>query len=76
LSFGDFEIKSFAGGIRITDRNKAIAFVMTLQPNHRIRAHWKAAERALRDRARSVRAERRAGKAFAIALRKGGWLPE
>jgi hypothetical protein len=44
LSFGDFEIKSFAGGIRMTDRNQAIAFIMTLQPNHRIR---KAAERAL-----------------------------
>jgi len=44
LSFGNFEIKSFAGGIRMTDRNQAIAFIMTLQPNHRIR---KAAERAL-----------------------------
>jgi hypothetical protein len=76
LSFGDFEIRNFAGGIRIADRDKAIAFVMTLQPTHRVRAHWKVAERALRDRSRSVRAERRAGKAFAIALRKDGWLPE
>jgi hypothetical protein len=76
LSFGDFEIRNFAGGIRIKDRNRAIAFVVTLQPHRRIRAHWKAAERALRVRARSVRAERRAGKAFAVALRKEGWLHE
>ena len=33
LSFGDFKIRRFAGGIRITDRNGAIAFVMALHPH-------------------------------------------
>jgi len=74
LAFGDFEIKNFAGGIRIKDRQTAIALVITLQPHRRVRAHWKAAEQALRVRGRSGRTERRAGKAFAVALRKEGWL--
>jgi hypothetical protein len=73
LSFGEFEIKNFAGGIRIADRRTAIAFVVTLAPHCRLHAHWRAAERALRARARSLRADRHAAKAFTAALQKDGW---
>jgi hypothetical protein len=43
MAFGNYKIKADFGGERITDRNSATAFILTLTAIYRNKAHWKLA---------------------------------
>jgi hypothetical protein len=60
MVFGNYKIKADFGGERITDRNSATAFILTLSVIYRTKPHWKLAEQALRQASKSAAAESRA----------------
>jgi hypothetical protein len=62
-----------AGG-RITDRNSATVFMLTLTAIYRKKPHWKLADQALRQASKSAAAESRASAAFKAAIEAEGWL--
>jgi hypothetical protein len=64
MAFGNYEIKADFGGQRITDRNSATAFMLTLTAIYRNKPHWKLADQALRQASKSAAAESRASAAF------------
>ena len=74
MAFGNYKVKADFGGQRITDRNSATAFMLTLTEIYRNRPHWKLADQALRQASKSAAAESRASAAFKAALEAEGWL--
>jgi hypothetical protein len=74
MAFGNYKIKADFGGERITDRNSATAFLLTLSLIYRNEPHWKLAEQALRKASKSAAAESRASVAFKTAIEAEGWL--
>jgi hypothetical protein len=74
MVFGNYKIKADFGGERITDRNSATAFILTLSVIYRTKPHWKLAEQALRQASKSAAAESRASSAFKAAIEAEGWL--
>ena len=74
MAFGNYKIKADFGGERITDRNSAMAFMLTLTAIYRNKPHWKLADQALRQASKSAAAESRASAAFKAAIEaKVGW---
>ena len=74
MAFGNYKIKADFGGQRITDRNSATAFMLTLTAIYRNKPHWKLAGQALRQASKSAAAESRASAAFKAAIEAEGWL--
>ncbi len=74
MAFGNYKIKADFGGERITDRNSATAFMLTLNAIYRNKPHWKLAGKALREASKSAAAESRASAAFKAAIEAEGWL--
>jgi hypothetical protein len=74
MAFGNYKIKADFGGERITDRNSATAFMLTLSAIYRNKPPWKLAEQALRQASKSAAAESRASAAFKTAIEAEGWL--
>jgi len=68
MAFGNYKVKADFGGQRITDRNSATAFMLTLTAIYRNKPHWKSADQALRQASKSAAAESRASAAFKAAL--------
>src|ERR1700731_3600149 len=68
MAFGNYEIKADFGGQRITNRNSATAFMLTLTVIYRNQPHWKLADQALRQASKSAAAESRASAAFKAAI--------
>jgi hypothetical protein len=68
MAFGNYKIKADFGGERITDRNSATAFMLTLTAIYRKQPHWKLADQALRQASKSAAAESRASAAFKAAI--------
>jgi hypothetical protein len=74
MAFGNYKIKADFGGERITDRNSATAFMLTLSAIYRNKPSWKLAEQALRQASKSAAAESRASATFKTAIEAEGWL--
>jgi predicted protein tyrosine phosphatase len=74
MAFGNYKIKADFGGERITDRNSATAFMLTLSAIYRNKPPWKLAEQALRQASKSAAPESRASAAFKTAIEAEGWL--
>jgi hypothetical protein len=74
MTFGNYKIKADFGGERITDRNSATAFMLTLSAIYRNKPPWKLAEKALRQASKSAAAESRASAVFKTAIEAEGWL--
>jgi hypothetical protein len=74
MAFGNFKIRAEFGGERITDRNAATSFLLSLSKINRNKPHWRAAATALRDAHKSGAAESRASTAFEDALEAERWI--
>jgi hypothetical protein len=74
MTFGNYKIKADFGGERITDRNSATAFILSLSMIYRTKPHWKLAEQALRQASKSAAAQSRASASFKAAVEAEGWL--
>jgi hypothetical protein len=74
MAFGNFKIKAEFGGERITDRNGANSFLLSLSRLDRNKLHWRVAATGLRDAHKSGAAESRASTAFEAALKAEGWI--
>ena len=74
MAFGNYKIRTDFGGERITDRNSAKAFMLTLSAIYRNKPHWNLADQALQQASKSAAAESRASAAFKAAIEAEGWL--
>ncbi len=74
MTFGNFKVKQEAGGVRITDRQSAKTFILSLEKRRRDAPHWQRVAEVLKSASQTPEEEATAGEAFKHALQAEGWL--